>query len=108
MYDAGSELYNNLLETYFDEYYILSDAERKKLKLKYDPKKLFLKTNNNDVSFENEESKESTINLPIMLAQIKAGNNSCKLKNEIRQILYLSYQHIKITEKFYNNLIKSL
>ena len=27
--------------------------------------------------------------LPILLAQIKAGNNSCKLKNEIRQILYL-------------------
>ena len=27
--------------------------------------------------------------LPILLAQIKAGNNSCKLKNETRQILYL-------------------
>ena len=26
---------------------------------------------------------------PILLAQIKAGNNSYKLKNEIRQILYL-------------------
>ena len=26
--------------------------------------------------------------LPILLAQIKAGNNSYKLKNEIRQILY--------------------
>ena len=24
--------------------------------------------------------------LPILLAQIKAGNNSCKLKNKIRQI----------------------
>ena len=31
--------------------------------------------------------------LPILLAQIKAGNNSCKLENEIRQILYLFYQH---------------
>ena len=37
--------------------------------------------------------------LPILLAQIKAGNNSCKLKNEIRQILYLLYQHNKITNK---------
>ena len=46
--------------------------------------------------------------LQVLLAQIKAGNNSCKLKNEIRQILYLSYQHNKITKKFYNNLIKSL
>ena len=46
--------------------------------------------------------------LSILLAQIKAGNNSNKLKNEIRQILYLLYQHNKITSKVYNNLIKSL
>ena len=37
--------------------------------------------------------------LPILLAQIKAGNNSYKLKNEINQILYLLYQHYKITKK---------
>ena len=43
-----------------------------------------------------------------LLAQIKAGNNSYRLKNEIRQILYLLYQHNKITEKVYNNLINSL
>ena len=41
--------------------------------------------------------------LPILLAQIKAGNNSYKLKNEIRQILYLLFQHNKITKKVYNN-----
>ena len=45
---------------------------------------------------------------PILLEQIKAGNNSYKLKNEIRKILYLLYQHNKITKKVYNNLIKSL
>ena len=45
--------------------------------------------------------------LSILLAQIKAGNNSFKLKNEIRQILYLLYQYNKITKKVYN-LIKSL
>ena len=44
----------------------------------------------------------------ILLAQIKAGNNSYKLKNEIRQILYLLYQHNKTTKKVYNNLITSL
>ena len=33
--------------------------------------------------------------LSILLAQIKAGNNSYKLKNEIRQVLYLLYQHKK-------------
>ena len=31
-----------------------------------------------------------------------------QIKNEIRQTLYLLYQHINITKKFYNNLIKSL
>ena len=35
---------------------------------------------------------------PILLAQTKAGDNSYKLKNGIRQILYLLYQHNKITQ----------
>ena len=38
--------------------------------------------------------------LPVLLAQIKAGNNSYKLKNEIRQIVYLLYQHKRITKIF--------
>ena len=37
--------------------------------------------------------------LPVLLAQIKARNDSCKLKNEIRQIVYLLYQHNKIIKK---------
>ena len=44
---------------------------------------------------------------PILLAQIKAGNNSYKLEKEIRQILYLLYQHKEITNKVCNNLINS-
>ena len=46
--------------------------------------------------------------LPIALAQVKAGNNSEKLLNEIRQIIYSLYQAKEITEKIYNNLVKSL
>ena len=46
--------------------------------------------------------------LPILLAQIKAGNSLSKVKIEIRRILYLLYQHNKITKKVYNKLIKSL
>ena len=42
------------------------------------------------------------------LAQIKAGNNSDKLKNEIRQILYLIYQQNKMTKKVYIKSVKSL
>ena len=38
--------------------------------------------------------------LPIFLKQIKAGTNSYKLKNEIRQILYLLPQHNKTAKKF--------
>ena len=38
--------------------------------------------------------------LPILLAQIKDGNNSYKLKNEIRQILFFLDQHNKVTKKF--------
>ena len=45
--------------------------------------------------------------LPILLAQIKAGNNSCKLKKEITQILHLLYQYNKITKKVCSNLMKS-
>ena len=44
----------------------------------------------------------------ILFAQIKAANNSYKLKNEIRQIQYLLYQHTKITKKVYDNIIQSL
>ena len=37
--------------------------------------------------------------LPILLAQIKAANNSYKLKNETRHTLDLLYQYNKITKK---------
>ena len=122
MYERTSELYNDLVETYFNEYYDLSDAERKKMKLK----KLFLKAYNYDVWFENEEStdkEDSTddkksadlYDIPplegneeevkerkglkiltpnklltrflLLLAQIKARNNSDKLKSEIRHTI---------------------
>ena len=44
---------------------------------------------------------------PIVLAQVKAGNNSEDLLNEIRQIVYSLYQLKEITKKVYNNIIKS-
>ena len=43
--------------------------------------------------------------LPITLAQLKAGNNSEKLTNEIRQLLYSLYRSKNITKEVYNNLI---
>ena len=46
--------------------------------------------------------------LPIALAQVKAGNNSESLLNEIRQIVYSLYQSKQITKKVYDNIIKSI
>ena len=105
--------------------------KKKKREKKYKPKKLFLKAFNYNDRFENEEStdKEESVDLPdmpplegaeegkglktlapnklltrlpILLAQIKAGNNSCKLRSEIRQILYCIFciSIIKSLKKF--------
>ena len=46
--------------------------------------------------------------LPILLAQIQAGNNSKSLKNETRQILYSIYRSKVLTKTVHNNLIKSI
>ena len=43
--------------------------------------------------------------LPIFLAQLKAGNNSEKLKNEIRQLFYSLYRSNKLTKKLYKRLV---
>ena len=52
--------------------------------------------------------KQMLNRLPILLAQIEAGNNSIKLKNEARQILYSLYRSKVLTKTLYNNLIKSI
>ena len=46
--------------------------------------------------------------LPVALAQVKAGNTSENLLNEIRQIIYSLYQAEEITKKVYNNIINSI
>ena len=46
--------------------------------------------------------------LRIALAQVKAGNNSESLLNEIRQIVYSLYRSKEITKKVYNNIISSI
>ena len=46
--------------------------------------------------------------LLISLAQLKAGNNSQKLKNEIRQLLYSLYRSKKLSKTIYNSLISAI
>ena len=68
--------------------------------------------------YENEElsgsgfkiltNKQMLNRLPILLAQTQAGNNSSKLKNEARQILYSLYRSKLLTKTVYNNLVKAI
>ena len=46
--------------------------------------------------------------LPITLAQLQARNNSQKLKNEIRQLVYSLYCSEKILKAIYSSLINHI
>ena len=52
--------------------------------------------------------KQMLQRLPIALPQVKAGNNSENLLNEIRRIVYFLYQSKQIAKNVYNNIIKSI
>ena len=52
--------------------------------------------------------KEILQRLPVALAQVKAGNTSKYLLNEIRQITYYLYGAKEITKKVYNNIMNSI
>ena len=68
--------------------------------------------------FDNEDQERSVLKiltpskmldrLPISLAQLKAGNNSEKLKSQIRQLLYSLYRSKSMTKQVYTNLIKPI
>ena len=136
MFDTALELYNKLLNIYKTQYDKPTKAKKKRIKIdlyldednlppitalegdeevKLDPEEtiaeiiqLKKKKKNTGTGLETFTPNKLLTRLPILLAQIKAGKNSYKLKNEIRQMLYLLYQGNKITKKVYNNLIKSL
>ena len=46
--------------------------------------------------------------LPILLAQLKAGNNTQRRKNEIRQLLYSLYRSKNLSKKIYNSLMNTI
>ena len=52
--------------------------------------------------------KKMVQGLPIALVQVKVGNTSEKLLNEIRQIIYVLYPEKEITKKIYNNIMNSI
>ena len=72
-----------------------------------------------DITYVNKQSQEGQglkiltpyqmlSRLPISLAQLKAGNNSEKLKSEIRQLLFCLYRSKKLTKTIYKNLINTI
>ena len=46
--------------------------------------------------------------LPILLAQLKSGNNSEKLKSEIRQLLCSLYRSKKLSKTMYKHLMNAI
>ena len=46
--------------------------------------------------------------LPTLLTQLKAGNNSQKLKNEIRQLLYSLYRSKNLSKTIYSSLMNTI
>ena len=52
--------------------------------------------------------KQMIQRLPEALAQVKAGNISKNLLNEIRQIIYTLYRSKEITKKVYSNIMNSI
>ena len=81
------DIYNELYDIYKSKYNkkINRLSEKDKKKLNY--KQLRLSDN---YLYSSEEEQEIS-RLPIALAQLEAGTNSGKLKNEIRQLLYSFY-----------------
>ena len=65
-------------------------------------------TEQEGTGFKRLPPKQMLQRLPIALAQVKTGNNTEILLNEMRQIVYSLYQSKQITKKVYNNIIKSI
>ena len=53
-------------------------------------------------------TKQMIARLPILLAQKQAGNNSQKINNEIRQIIYSLYRSKNLSKTVYNHLINNI
>ena len=52
--------------------------------------------------------KQMLSRLPISLAQLEAGNDSEKLKNEIRQLLYSLFRSKRLSKTIYKHLMNAI
>ena len=97
-------------------YYIFYLANRTENNLKTEDPGLILETVEKVLKFnKRNQQKGQGIKIltpnqmlnrsPIALAQLQAGNNSNKLKSEIRQLLYYLYRSKNMTEQIYKSLV---
>ena len=68
----------------------------------------FNRQNNEEQGLKILTPQQMLTRLPMSLAQLKAGNNSKKLKNEIRQLLYSLHISKKLSKTIYNNSINAI
>ena len=93
------EVINNLEKFYHSREEVINffrDYIEMLLDANYDPRKNETK----GTGLKILTPKQTLQRLPIALAQVKAGNNSESLLNEIRQIVYSLYQSKQITKKY--------
>ena len=111
-YNRATSLMEENFTDFKDEVKIMSEGDKKNKRVK------IMNIMENILNFTLKEQKGEglkilTLNqmlsrLPITLAQLKVGNNSDKVKNEIRQLLYSLYRSKNMTKQVYNNLIKHI
>ena len=65
----------------------------------------FTKKNQSGLGLKVLTPNQMLSRLPISLSQLKPGNNSEKLKNEIKQLLHSLYRSKKLTKDIYESLI---
>ena len=128
-YQSPSDMYKKLRATEGerneDQVYVIKKVSNKMKKTTEktpEDKKIMIEENEKIINFveavfylnqldqSGQELKILTPNqmlgrLPITLAQLKAGNNSEKLKNEIRQLLYSLYRSKKLTKNVHKGLV---
>ena len=93
MFNTASDIYYRLLGDYELQYIHFSNEKKIKKYSKHNFIDLFLDEYNYDNWFDKSNNKELIELLEgdekVLSAKIKPGNNSYKLKNKIKQMLYL-------------------
>ena len=105
--DANDEKNKDLVKSINKKLTKLKNIVKKVAKVEQNEKIIDIVERSLDLDSENQSGKGLKIlipiqmlsRLPIFLAQLKAGNNSEKLKNEIRYLLYSLYRSKKLTKQ---------